>query len=653
MSETETIDPESEARRPVIRRLPDAAVDRIAAGEVVERPAAVVKELVENALDAGARRVLVTLADGGRGLIRVEDDGCGLSREDLPRALERHATSKLAPFDGGAAVDLLNIRSFGFRGEALPSIAAVSRFSITSRAAESRQAWRYDVAAGASGATTPAALRRGTVVEARDLFYATPARLNFLKSERAETQATLEVMRRLAMAAPEVGFEVRRLDAADGVASRQLLSAPGPETVLARLARLLSPAFADNALEIDAERDGIRLAGFAGLPTLHQRTPAAQHLIVNGRPVRDKLLLGAVRGAYADAVPAGRHPMLALYLQLDPERVDVNVHPAKIEVRFREDALVRSLLVGALKHALAAAGVRGDTALSAGALGALGRAAPALNDPQLIDRDAPVLRAAQTPYRAPRGAPSPAAARAWSRFAAPDPTSGLNVGVLPAEEGSDAQGGDAAAPAGFVDYPLGLAQAQLHETYILAQTRDGVVLVDQHAAHERLVYERLKSVFRDSAEGGGAPAQQLLIPHIAPMAPLDAERLLAEAPRLAQLGLVLEAFGGDAICVRATPAALGAADAGPLLADLAEALAGAPPDDPTAASSALTERLHRVLSSMACHGSVRAGRRLTLAEMNALLREMEATPGSGQCNHGRPTFVRLGRGDLERLFGRS
>ena len=345
-------------------------MNRIAAGEVIERPAAAVKELVENALDAGARRVTITIAEGGRALIRVEDDGCGMTRDELPLALERHATSKLA-FDeaGGAPLDLLDIRSFGFRGEALPSIAAVSRFSILSRAKGEKSAWRLKVSAGRRDAPEPAARPAGATVEARDLFYATPARLNFLKSERAEAQAVVETVKRLAMAAPEIGFE---LIEGEGERARSLFRAPGPESRLDRLARVLGRDFAENALEIDAERDGIRLQGYAGLPTLHRRTAAGQHLIVNGRPVRDKLLVGAVRGAYTDALPAGRHPMLALYLTLDPNRVDVNVHPAKTEVRFREEGLVRGLIVGGLRQALAEAGCRPDTALGLDALGALG-----------------------------------------------------------------------------------------------------------------------------------------------------------------------------------------------------------------------------------------------------------------------------------------
>ncbi|MEL6978682.1 MAG: DNA mismatch repair endonuclease MutL [Pseudomonadota bacterium] len=643
----------SNARPPRIRRLPEAAINRIAAGEVIERPAAAVKELVENALDAGARRLRIVIAEGGRALIRVEDDGVGFTAEELSLALERHATSKLTVEDEPSGpIDLLDIRSFGFRGEALPSIAAVSRFSILSRAAGADQAWRIAVSAGRRGAPEPAARPKGSTIEARDLFYATPARLNFLKSDRAEAQAVVEAVKRLAMAAPEVAFE---LGDGEGAAARTLFRAPGPESALDRLGRILGRDFAENALPIEAEREGLELTGFAGLPTLHRRTSAWQHLMVNGRPVRDKLLVGAVRAAYADALPAGRHPMLALYLSMAPERVDVNVHPAKTEVRFREEGLVRGLIIGALRHALAEAGCRPDTSLGLGALGALG--------PERPHQRFGGLRENRAPYR-----PPPALTGAWNGFVAPSEERGASRRDEPSPQDAlidaPSAAGDPAPPEPeTLRAPLGAARAQLHETYIVAQTEIGVVIVDQHAAHERLVYERLKAGLRArAASAEGAPSQELLIPEIVSLDPLAAERLLAAAADLAMLGLRLEPFGGDAICVRATPAALGQLDLPALLRDLAEALeeagAGAADaaettDHADPAAAALLSRLDAVCASMACHGSVRAGRRLTLEEMNALLREMEATPHSGQCNHGRPTFVSLSKTDLEKLFGRS
>ncbi|MEM9724294.1 MAG: DNA mismatch repair endonuclease MutL, partial [Pseudomonadota bacterium] len=500
-------DAAGEAARPIIRRLPEAAVNRIAAGEVIERPAAAVKELRENALDAGAQRIVITIAEGGRALIRVEDDGCGLSREELPLALERHATSKLA---AGAdhSLDLLDIRSFGFRGEALPSIAAVSRFTLTARARGAAEAWRIKVSAGRPGETEPAARPTGATVEARDLFYATPARLNFLKSERAEAQAVVETVKRLAMAAPAVAFELRD---GEGAEARRLFRAPGPESRLERLGRVLGRDFAENALAIEAEREGLTLEGYAGLPTLHRRTTAAQHLIVNGRPVRDKALVGSVRAAYADLTPSGRHAMVALYLTLDPTRVDVNVHPAKTEVRFREEGTVRGLVIGALRHALAEAGCRPDTALGrgaahalgeVGALGATGRGA------------APAFEAFRAPaagaYRPPsRAIPAPFSQGDWNAPSAATPGGhGTDALIEHASAAGDAAPPDHAAMA----LPLGAARAQLHSTYIIAQTADGAVIIDQHAAHERLVYERLKATLRAQMEGGGAPAQELLIP---------------------------------------------------------------------------------------------------------------------------------------------
>jgi DNA mismatch repair protein MutL len=596
--------------RPTIRQLDEAAINRIAAGEVVERPASAVKELVENAIDAGATRIGIDIADGGKTLIRVSDDGCGMSAQGLPLALARHATSKI---DG---TDLLDIRSFGFRGEALPSLGAVGRLTIQSRAS-GEDGVALSVSGGVAGTVQPCALNRGTVVTLRDLFHATPARLKFLKTDRAEAQAVGDVVRRLAMATPNVGFTLRDLSDGKG----RVTFRADPETgdplaaLRARLTRIMGKDFTDNALAIDAERDGIRLTGFAGLPTYSRGSSAAQHLFVNGRPVRDKLLIGALRGAYSDLLGRDRHPAVALFLALDPQRVDVNVHPAKAEVRFREAGLVRGLVVSGLRHALAEAGHRASTTLGGAALGAL---QPEPARPVVYQMDRP-----KAAYAAISPAPQPGFAE------------------MPAEASSriDSPVVDTQTEA----LPLGVAKGQLHGTYIVAQTESGVVIVDQHAAHERLVYERLK---RQHAEREIA-AQALLIPEIVDLPPDDCARLLEHADDLRALGLTLESFGAGAIAVRETPAILGTVNAAALVRDVLDELAE------TGATQLVADRTHAILSRMACHGSVRAGRAMRADEMNALLREMEATPHSGQCNHGRPTYVSLSLADLERLFGRS
>jgi DNA mismatch repair protein MutL len=585
-----------------IRVLPSDTVNRIAAGEVIERPAAVVKELVENALDAGARRIAIRIEAGGVGLVRVEDDGVGIAREELPLAVERHATSKLQA-GGDGAVDLLNIATLGFRGEALPSIGAVARLRIASRAAGAADAYEIEVEAGAASPVAPTALAHGTIVEVRDLFFATPARLKFLKSERAETMAVGEIVKRIAMARPQVGFMLE----VDGRVTLRL----APDTDENRLGALFGRDFQANSVALDMTRGAIRLAGYAGLPTLNRGGRDHQHLFVNRRPVRDKLLLGAVRGAYQDLLAHDRHPMLALFLDLPPEDVDVNVHPAKSEVRFRDSAIVRGLIVGGIKHALAGAGHRASTSVADMAYAfARSEAAPAA---QIFS----VGEGARTPatFLAP-------AARMESATAA---------GGQPGQTGSPAP-----------DFPLGAARAQLHETYIVAQTADGIVIVDQHAAHERLTYERMKAML----DTGGVARQALLIPQVVDLDPDEAILLLGRADELAELGLVLEPFGAGAVLVRETPAMLGDVDCSGLLRDLADDLAE------FGAAHALKERLEVVCSSMACHGSVRAGRRLTSEEMNALLRQMEETPFSGQCNHGRPTYVELKLADIEKLFGR-
>ena len=595
--------------RPIIRQLDDAAVNRIAAGEVVERPASAVKELVENALDAGATRIEVVIADGGKTLIRVTDNGCGMAPDDLPLALSRHATSKI---DGS---DLLDIRSFGFRGEALPSLGAVGRLTITSRA-EGEEAAVIAVTGGRIEPVRPAALSGGTVVELKDLFFATPARLKFLRTDRAEAQAVADVVRRLAMAEPTVGFILR--DASGGEA-RDVIRLNVEQgdffgATEARLAEILGREFADNAVPVDALRDGVRLTGYAALPTYSRGSVVTQFLFVNGRPVRDKLLIGALRAAYMDVLSRDRHPAAALFITCDPRLVDVNVHPAKSEVRFRDPALVRGLIVSGLRHALAGAGHRASTTVGAATLDALWPESARIYQ---MDRPSQMGRAtayqAQTPGFAEMTAPS---ARFEPAPVEPEATEAL---------------------------PLGAARAQVHENYIIAQTETGIVIVDQHAAHERLVYERLKAQYAEA----GIASQALLIPDIVEMSPADAGRLLDLADDLAHLGLVIEPFGGGAIAVRETPAILGEVDAKGLLQDILDELSD------LEESGSLRSRIDAILSRVACHGSIRSGRRMRAEEMNALLREMEATPLSGQCNHGRPTYVELKLSDIERLFGRT
>ena len=603
-----------------IRRLSEAAANRIAAGEVVERPASAVKELVENAIDAGAARVEIAIADGGKTLIRVSDDGIGIAAGDLALALERHATSKI---DGS---DLVNILSYGFRGEALPSMGAVARLTLTSRAAGAEAAGSIEVRAGEIGQPRPAARGQGTTVELRDLFCAMPARLKFLRTDRAETRAIAEAVRRLAMAEPGVAFSLR--DVSGDGEGRSLFRAEAEQGELfdgrlARIDRILGGEFAANALAIEAERDGLRLTGFAGLPTLSRGAAVAQHFFVNGRPVRDKLLVGALRGAYADFLSRGRHPVAVLFLDCAPERVDVNVHPAKAEVRFREPGLVRGLVVSALRHALAEAGHRAATTVSTAALGAFRPELPAGSRP------APGWRPQiQRPGAGQIGAALAAQAPLEGGFA----ESGWSGRV---EE-------PVADDSGAEDLPLGVARAQLHENYIIAQTKQGMVIVDQHAAHERLVYERLK---RQMAEHG-VKRQGLLIPEVVELGAEAAARVLERAEELAELGLIVEPFGAGAVAVREVPAVLGQADPAGLVRDVADELAD------LGESESLKARIEAILSRMACHGSVRSGRRLTADEMNALLREMEATPHSGQCNHGRPTYVSLTLAQIEKLFGR-
>jgi DNA mismatch repair protein MutL len=590
-----------------IRRLSEGTVNRIAAGEVVVRPAAAVKELVENALDAGASRIEIATGSGGADLILVEDDGCGMAADDLALAIERHATSKL-PRENGED-DLSHISTLGFRGEALPSIGAVARLSIASRTADS-EASEIRVEGGAVSGPSPTGFRgrgqHGARVEVRELFYATPARLKFLKSARSEDLATLDVVKRLAMARPDVTFSLTM----DGRRALDLAAEEGDaaDARLARLAKIMGREFGDNAAPVDALREGVAIAGFAGLPTYNRANSAMQFLFVNGRPVRDKLLIGAVRGAYADFLARDRHPALALFLDCDPAFVDVNVHPAKTEVRFRDAGLVRGLIVGSLKRALADSAHRASTTVADTTLAAF---RPGGNVTPLY----PHMQEAARGFVAPL----------FSGSAAPV----LSARVEP-------------LPQATPDSVLGIARAQLHETYILAQTADGIVIVDQHAAHERLVYERMKKALAS----GGVARQPLLIPEIVELDPAEVMRVADRAAELAELGLVVEAFGPDALMVREVPALLGKPDVRALIRDLADDIAE------TGKALSLKERLEKVSGTLACHMSVRAGRRLNAEEMNALLREMEATPHSGQCNHGRPTYVELKLADIEKLFGR-
>jgi DNA mismatch repair protein MutL len=604
------------AARPVIRQLDEAAINRIAAGEVIERPASAVKELVENALDAGASRIEIAQADGGKTLIRVSDDGCGIAPDDLGLALARHATSKI---DGS---DLLDIHSFGFRGEALPSLGAVGRLTITARA-EGFEAAEIAVTGGRMGAVKPAARGRGTTVTLRDLFHATPARLKFLRTERAEAQAISDTVKRLALAAPHVGFVLRDVSGGgEGRVSFRAEAETGDlfDALAGRVRRILGAEFADNAIRIEAEREGLRLSGLAALPTYSRGAAVAQHLFVNGRPVRDRMLLGALRAGYSDVLARDRHPAAALFIDCDPHLVDVNVHPAKAEVRFREPGVARGLVVSGLRHALAEAGHRASSTVAGATLGAMRPEQPGA---RVYQMDRPSQQARSTAYRAQ--APGFAEmAGDWSARTEP-----------PAPDTADEPPATA--------LPLGAARAQLHENYIVTQTDTGMVIVDQHAAHERLVYERLK---RQAAQAGIA-AQALLIPEVVDL-PEGACALLSEhAEDLAKLGLGIEPFGPGAIAVRETPAILGQVDAGALLRDILDELQDA------GASDLLAARIDAVLSRMACHGSVRSGRRMSSDEMNALLREMERTPLSGQCNHGRPTYVELQLSDIERLFGRT
>jgi DNA mismatch repair protein MutL len=600
---------------PTIRRLPEHLVNRIAAGEVVERPASALKELVENAIDAGSTQITVRLASGGLDMIEVTDDGCGMRPDEIALALERHATSKLPD----EQIEL--VATLGFRGEALPSIGSVSRLTMESRPHDAAEGWKRVVDHGVVSADGPAALPPGTRIRVEDLFGKVPARRKFLRTPRSEYAACLDVVRRLAMARPDLGFVMEH----DG---RRVLAVQPREELAARVARLVARELADDGVLIDSERAGARLTGVAGLPTYNRGVADHQYLFVNGRPVKDRLLVGAVRGAYSDMLARDRHAVLALFLEIPPEDVDVNVHPAKTEVRFRDPAFVRGFLVGALRHALEGAGQKSAQPAAAAAM-AMWQVEPATPAPSIGSLFAREYSAPQTRFDTSRVSETGTAWRAYEAEVMAQPAARAEVA--------------ADAPEEALRYPLGVARGQVAGTYIVAEAEDGLVIVDQHAAHERLVLEKLKAA---GAEAAMNRSQALLLPEVVELEEVACDALEDKLADLARHGLVLERFGPAAMLVRAVPSVLSKSDANALVRDVADDLAR------NGDALLLGEKLDLVLATMACHGSVRAGRSLSVAEMNALLREMERTPRSGQCNHGRPTWVKLAHQDIEKLFGR-
>ena len=607
-----------------IRRLPNGLINRIAAGEVIERPASAVKELVENSIDAGATKIEIIMRDGGRTFISVTDNGCGMSKQDLVLAVERHATSKL-PTD-----NLDNISTLGFRGEALPSIGAVSKLTIKTRSKNMDTAWRIDVAGGDVEAAAPSSLKQGTQVEIRDLFYATPARLKFLKTDRTETGRTTDMIRRIAMVNPNISFTLN-----DGTRTNiRFNGAQGnlPNIRLSRIGEVIGRDFEDNSLLVEAEREGFMLTGYAGLPTLNRRTSSHQFLFVNGRPVHDKLLYGAVRGAYSDFLAYDRHPFVVLFLDAPKSSLDVNVHPAKTEVRFQEPGLVRGLIIGALKKTLAEAGYRSSSTVSNAALGILNKSISTVALTGAGDRSQShkITNLAEN--------------RHFSSMVVRDENNNgyLDLNSAPMARTDDATHQLSDALNEMASFPLGAAQAQLHKNYIVAQTNEGLVIVDQHAAHERLVYEKMKTHLKN----GEIKRQLLLIPEVVDLEDTKLQRILEHKDGFARLGLILEEFGEGAILVREVPSILGDINVKNLVIDIADEL------EELGSSTALEDKLGHICGTIACHSSVRSGRRLKIEEMNALLREMEETPHSGQCNHGRPTYVELKLSDIEKLFGR-
>ncbi|WP_432200496.1 DNA mismatch repair endonuclease MutL [Erythrobacter sp. W53] len=613
---------------PTIRRLPDSLINRIAAGEVVERPAAALKELVENAIDAGSTRIAIKLVDGGLTSLEVTDDGCGMSPDEMALALERHATSKL-PDDA-----IEEVATLGFRGEALPSIASVSRFTLESRPTGAEQGWRRVIDHGALVEEGPAALPPGTRIRVEQVFAQIPARRKFLRTARSEYGAAMDVVRRLAMARPDIAFT---LDHGD----RRVLALQGDQPLADRVAQIVARELKDNGVAVDIERElesgPMRLSGIAGLPTYNRGVADHQYLFVNGRPVKDRLLTGAVRGAYSDMLARDRHAVLALFLTLPPQEVDVNVHPAKTEVRFRDAARVRGFLVSGLRQALSTGDQRSAQSPDAAAMGRW-QTEPVREEP------APALRSIfeNRDWSAPTSRVSEAGAQ-WR---------GIEQDIMSAPQADQNAPQGRAVEAEFEtpqeNYPLGIARGQVANTYIVTEASDGLVLVDQHAAHERLVLERLKAAGAGEAT---TRSQALLMPDVVELEETACDRLEQAAPEMAQLGLEMERFGPSAMLVRAMPHALGAADPAKLLQDIDDDIVKHG-HDAEKGGLLLSEKLELVLATMACHGSVRAGRVLRVDEMNALLREMERTPRSGQCNHGRPTWVKLSMDDVEKLFGR-
>ena len=606
--------PTTKDNRRIIRQLSDAAANRIAAGEVVERPSSAIKELVENSIDAGASRIDISYSDGGKTLIRVKDNGHGIAENQLMLALSRHATSKI---DG---TDLLNIHTFGFRGEALPSMGAVGRLTITSRIKNVSMGATITVDGGVIHQVRPAPSSIGTIVELRNLFHATPARLKFLRTDRAESGAISDVIKRLAMSEPFVGFTLR--DITSGGKGRIIFRAD-PEAgdlfdaMYGRLSKILGIDFAKNSFRVDAERDGMTLTGYASLPTYSRGSSVSQYIFVNGRPVKDKSLLSALRAAYSDFLHNGRYPLAALFVECDFERVDVNVHPAKAEVRFREPGIVRGLVISALRHALAEEGHRASSTVADATLGAFKK-----SETSNISTN---LRMNQS----------------WSREMQNNNLD--QVGFSELQNNFSARQASVETNNDQISNRLGAARAQVHENYIISQTADGIVIVDQHAAHERLVYEKLKNKMALN----GVSSQTLLIPEIIELSEQDSAVLMDLSAELSRFGLSIENFGGNSIVVRETPAILGEVNAKSLILDILDELKD------WSESNLVKEKLDAILSRVACHGSIRSGRIMKGEEMNALLREMEITPHSGQCNHGRPTYVKLKLSDIEKLFGRT
>ena len=607
-----------------IRLLPNDLINKIAAGEVIERPASAVKELVENSIDAGATKIEIIMRNGGRTFISVTDNGCGMSKRDLVLAVERHATSKL-PTD-----NLDSISTLGFRGEALPSIGAVSRLTIKTRSKDMDTGWSINVTGGDIEAVVPSSLKIGTQVEIRDLFYATPARLKFLKTDRTETGRTIEVIRRIAMVNPNISFTLN-----DGTRTNiRFNGAQGnlPNIQLSRIGEVLGRDFEENSLLIEAEREGFILTGYAGLPTLNKRTSSHQFLFVNGRPVQDKLLYGAVRAAYSDFLAYDRHPFVVLFLNAPGSTLDVNVHPAKSEVRFQEPGLVRGLIIGALKKALMEAGYQTSSTISNAALGILNKS---------ISKISPTgVRSSGQSYKTREPSQNNYLPSSFANSEIAYGHLDLNSAPMARTDSPSHQSSESLNE--IASFPLGAAQAQLHKNYIVAQTNEGLVIVDQHAAHERLVYEKMKMHLKE----GGIKRQALLIPEVVDLEHVKIDRLLGLKNDFAQLGLILEQFGEGAILVREIPSILGDINVRNLIIDIVDEL------EEFGSSTVLEDKLGHICGTIACHSSVRSGRTLRVEEMNALLREMEATPHSGQCNHGRPTYVELKLSDIEKLFGR-